>query len=163
LEISNSTPLCRFGAPQPAASPTTAQLEPAPVRAHDFVAQAIADPEQPVVLFALEWCEFCWSVRRFLADMGVPFRSVDLDAVSMQVDDLGGGIRKDLRHRTGEATIPQIFIGGVHVGGAVDLLARHDRGELEPLLRRASVAPTGDVTLVARSYLPKWLADRSAA
>jgi cysteine synthase A len=163
LAISNSTPLCRFGAPQPAPSPTTAQLEPAPVRAHDFVAQAIADPEQPVVLFALEWCEFCWSVRRFLTDMGVPFRSVDLDAVSMQVDDLGGGIRKDLRHRTGEATIPQIFIGGVHVGGAVDLLARHDRGELEPLLRRASVRPTGDVTLAARSYLPKWLADRPAA
>ena len=62
----------------------------------------------------------------------------------MQADGLGGDIRRDLRARTGEATIPQIFIGGIHVGGAVDVLARHDRGELEPLLREAGVAPTGD-------------------
>jgi cysteine synthase A len=165
LAISNSTPTCRFGAPQPAqpAAAASTPVEIAPVRARDFVAQAIADPDNPVVMFALEWCEFCWAVRRFLVDMGVPYRSVDLDSVSMQADDLGGGIRKELRQRTGEATIPQIFIGGVHVGGAVDLLTRHDRGELEPLLRGAGVAPSGDVTLVGRNYLPKWLAARSAA
>jgi cysteine synthase len=115
------------------------------------------------VMFALEWCEFSWSVRRFLKDMGVSFRSVDLDSVAMQADGLGGDIRKALRARTGQATIPQIFIGGVHVGGAVDVLARHDRGELEPLLRKAGVTPIGDTTLVAQSYLPKWLAARSAA
>ena len=164
VAISNSTPLCRFGAPapQPAAAPP-APVEPAPARARDFVEQAIGDPDQPVVMFALEWCEFSWAVRRFLKDMGVPFRSVDLDSVAMQAGGLGGDIRKDLRARTGEATIPQIFVGGTHVGGAVDVLARHDRGDLEPLLREAGVAPTGATTLVARSYLPKWLASRSAA
>ena len=163
--ISESTPHCRFGAPQPApppaAMPAHGELAPAPAR--DFVDQAIADPGNPVVMFSLEWCEFCWAVRRFLQDMGVPFRSVDLDSVAMQAGDLAGGIRKDLRQRTSSATIPQIFIGGVHVGGAVDLLARHDSGELESLLREAGVAPTGDTTLVARSYLPKWLASRPAA
>ena len=80
VAISNSTPLCRFGAPapQPAAAPA-APVEPAPARARDFVEQAISDPDQPVVMFALEWCEFCWAVRRFLKDIGVPFRSVDLE------------------------------------------------------------------------------------
>jgi len=164
LAISNSTPLCRFGAPapQPATAPA-APTEPSPVRARDFVEKVIGDPGKPVVMFALEWCEFSWAIRRFLKDLNVPFRSVDLDSVSMQADDLGGDIRKDLRTRTGEATIPQIFIGGIHVGGAVDVLSRHDRGELEPLLRRAGVVPTGDGAIVARSYLPKWLASRSAA
>jgi len=164
MAISNSTPLCRFGAPapRPAEGPASA-IEPAPIRARDFVEQAIKGSEQPVVMFALEWCEFSWSVRRFLKDMGVSFRSVDLDSVAMQADGLGGDIRKALRARTGQATIPQIFIGGVHVGGAVDVLARHDRGELEPLLRKAGVTPIGDTTLVAQSYLPKWLAARSAA
>ena len=125
--------------------------------------QAIADPEQPVVLFALEWCEFCWAVRRFLRDIGVPFRSVDLDAVAMQTSGLGGDIRKALHERTGEPTIPQLFVGGVHVGGAIDVLDRYDRGELEPLLRQAGVAPAAGLEASARSYLPKWVAGRPAA
>jgi cysteine synthase A len=166
--ISDSTPLCRFSAPAqkvavaPTAAPAAA-IEPAPVRARDFVEQAIKDPEQPVVMFALEWCEFSWSVRRFLKDIGIPFRSVDLDSVAMQADSLGGDIRKALRVHTGQSTIPQIFVGGIHIGGAVDMLESYDLGRLEPLLRRAGVTPTGSTTLVARNYLPKWLASRSAA
>lgn len=160
-EISNSTPLSRFAvaASNPAATPMAA-IEPVPVRAREFIQKTVTDPEQPVVMFALEWCEFSWAVRWFLRDIGVSFRSVDLDSVAMQADGLGGDIRKALRVRTGEATIPQIFIGGNHVGGAVDVLTRHDRGELLPLLHMASVKPSGDTTLVGRSYLPKWLARR---
>ena len=75
---------------------------------------------------------------------------------------LGGDISSELLARTGEATIPQLFIGGVHVGGAVDALASHDRGELVPLLCQSGVPPSGDATLVGRSYLPKWLAARPA-
>jgi cysteine synthase A len=164
--ISASTPLCRFGdpAPRPAAAPSApaAPADPAPLDAREFVARAIGDPDQPVAMFALEWCEFSWAVRRFLTDLGVPYRSVDLDSARMQASGLVGGIRKALRDLTGEATIPQIFIGGIPVGGAVDLLSRHDRGELEPLLRRAGIVPTGDAAIVARGYLPKWLASRSA-
>lgn len=163
-EISNSTPSCRFGAPasQPAAAAAVA-IEPAPDGARDFVRQAINDTEQPVVMFALEWCEFCWAVRRFLRDLGVRFRSVDLDSVAMQADGLGGDIRKVLQALTGQRTIPQIFIGGAHIGGAVDILDLHDRGELVTLLGKAGVQPAGDATLTARSYLPKWLAARPAA
>jgi cysteine synthase A len=95
--------------------------------------------------------------------MGVPFRSVDLDAVAMQKSGLGGEIRKELLARTGQPTIPQIFVGGVHVGGAVDVLAKHDSGELEPLLRAAGVVLAGKTELVGRGYLPKWLATRQAA
>ena len=163
-EISNSTPLCRFGVPaaQPAAV-SVAAVDPAPDHARSFVEQAIGDPGQPMVMFALEWCEFCWAVRRFLKDLGVPFRSVDLDSVAMQAGGLGGDIRKVLRIMTGAATIPQIFIGGVHVGGSVDLLQLHDAGKLVSMLGKAGVTPTGDITLTARSYLPQWLAARPAA
>ena len=146
LELDAAVPLRRDR--RPAGSRAGQAAEPRrPARAISS-SEAIADPEQPVVMFALEWCEFCWAVRRFLADIGVPFRSVDLDSVAMQADGLGGDIRKDLHARTGEATIPQIFIGGVHVGGAVDVLASHDRGELEPLLRKAGVRADRRQTLV---------------
>ena len=94
LELDAARPVRRAGAASRRPR-RAAPVEPAPARARDFVAQAIGDPEQPVVMFALEWCEFCWAVRRFLTDMGVPFRSVDLDAVAMQASGLGGEIRKD--------------------------------------------------------------------
>jgi cysteine synthase A len=160
--ISNSTPGYRFGGPAPQRAATPA-AEPATERARTFVTQAISDSAEPVVLFALEWCEFCWSVRRFLKDLGVPFRSVDLDSVALQVGGLANDIRNDLRERTGQPTIPQIFVGGVHVGGASDIMGLHDRGELEPLLDKAGIVPAGDTSLVAQSYLPKWLAARSTA
>ena len=47
----------------------------------------------PVVMFALEWCEFCWSVRKLFGRCGIPFHSVDLDSVAFQEDDRGGRIR----------------------------------------------------------------------
>ncbi len=83
--------------------------------------EAIADAAQPVVMFALEWCEFCWSVRRMFARFGIAYRSIDLDSVEYQRDDRGGAIRTALSARTGMKTIPQIFIGGELVGGATDL------------------------------------------
>ena len=36
---------------------------------------------------------------------------------------------------TGRRTVPQIFIGGRHVGGFDDLAALEAAGELDPLLR----------------------------
>jgi cysteine synthase len=131
-------------------------------RASEIIERAINSAEEPVVIFALEWCEFSWAVQRFLADIGVQFRAVELDSVAMQANGLGGDIRTALRVRTGQGTIPQIFIGGSHVGGAMDLLELHDRGEFIPLLRRAEINPTGNITLSGLTYLPKWLVARSA-
>jgi len=131
-------------------------------RASEFIERTINSAEEPVVMFALEWCEFCWAVRRFLEDIGVQFRVVELDSVAMQANGLGGDIRTALRVRTGQGTIPQIFIGGTHMGGAMDLLAGHDRGELIPLLRGANINPTGNITLPGVTYLPKWLVVRPA-
>src|SRR5262249_34709002 len=73
VAVSRSTPNYRFdvAAPAPAAAPVAAAAAPAAPAvesdAADFVAQVVGDRAQPVVMFALEWCEFCWSVRRLFA------------------------------------------------------------------------------------------------
>ena len=73
-------------------------------------------------MFALEWCEFCWSVRKLFAQLGIAYRSVDLDSVAYQAArPAAAKIRAVLKARTGTPTIPQIFIGGEHVGGCTDL------------------------------------------
>ena len=42
--------------------------------------------------------------------------------------------RKDVMRRSGQRTVPQIWIGGRHVGGCDDLYALDAAGKLDPLL-----------------------------
>ena len=41
----------------------------------------------------------------------------------------------------GRTTVPQIFIGGTHVGGCDDLYALEDAGKLDALLARDEERP----------------------
>ena len=83
LALSRSTPGCRFDVcdvPVPIRKKLQkAELDPV---AQDFVSGVIRD--ENVVLFALEWCEFCWSVRKLFAKLGIEYRSVDLDSLAYQ-------------------------------------------------------------------------------
>jgi cysteine synthase A len=110
------------GMPTPAAAPPTPGIltpaaAPAPVAARTAAAvPGSADPSvdaeadayvdeavasQPVVMFALEWCEFSWSVRKLFARLGVAYRSVDIDAAALQQHDLGTRIRAALKAKIG--------------------------------------------------------------
>jgi cysteine synthase A len=167
LALSRSTPGYRFdtpaATPAPAAAPQPAAAAPAApdAQALAFVDEAVA--KHPVVMFALAWCEFCWSVRKLFAQLGVPFESVDLDSVAFQRDDLGTRLRPALRLRTGAPTIPQIWVGGMHVGGATDVLEAARDGRLQRLLREAGVAHDEQARIDQAAFLPRWLQPRQAA
>jgi cysteine synthase A len=169
-ELSRSTPGYRFdAAPAPAAMPATA----APSRVQAPVTPAIdeeaeacvrdAIASQPVVMFALEWCEFSWAVRKLFERLGVPYGSVDIDSVAFQHRDLGVRIRPVLRALTGTPTIPQIWIGGMHIGGAGDVFDALRSGHLYALLDQAGVAYDRAVDVDPAEFLPKWLHPRKAA
>jgi len=160
LEIAGSTPGYRFGAPSVVPPAATAPAEPPPAPTQEaarFVQDAIE--REPVIMFALEWCEFCWSARKLFNTLEIPYRSVDLDSVEYQRDNLGGEIRVALAARLGLKTIPQIFVGGEHVGGCTDLFAAYRSGRLAELLQRAGIA-FRDVELDPDALLPKWLHPR---
>jgi cysteine synthase len=165
IALSRSTPGYRF---EPPASPAPIALarpaEPAARLdevASDFVTQAIQ--AHAVLMFALEWCEFCWAVRKLLARLGVGFKSVDIDSVEFQAQDMGTRIRAVLKERTGAPTIPQIWIGGTHVGGAQDLFEALRSGRLQQLLAQAGVEFDRDADIDADEFLPQWLHPRQAA
>jgi cysteine synthase A len=163
VEVSRSTPNYRFDVSAPAPPPAQAAAPAAPpveADAQAFVAQVIGDRTQPVVMFALEWCEFCWSVRRLFGRYKIAYRSIDLDSVEYQQGDRGGKIRTALTARTSVATIPQIFVGGELIGGATDVLQAAKEGRLQTLLEANRVsfdAAVGDEPL---SFLPGWLHPR---
>ena len=53
---------------------------------------------------------------------------------------MGTKMRAVLKERTGSPTIPQIYIGGSHVGGATDLFDAMRAGRMHKLLDAAGVA-----------------------
>jgi len=144
VDISRSTPSARFDAsvPAPAASTTAPPTLSEPVattQVADFVARVLSDAEQPLVLFALEWCEFCWAVRKLFAQCKIPYRSIDLDSAAYQRNDRGGQIRAVLRERSGSKTIPQVFVGGEFIGGATETFDAFRDGRLQALLTQRGV------------------------
>ena len=160
IEIAQSTPNYRFDAPAPPPPPVVQEPAPVSADAAAFVERVINDREQPVTLFALEWCEFCWSVRRMFAKLGIAYRSVDLDSVEYQKDDRGAKVRAALTARTSVSTIPQIFVGGEFIGGATDVFDSWKQGKLQSLLERSHVAFDRDTKVDPYSFLPTWLHPR---
>lgn len=116
--------------------------------------------QQPLVMFVLEWCEFCWSARKRLNALGVAYRSIDLDSVEYQLGDLGGRLRLALRGKSGMLSISQIFVGGELLGGCNELFGAYADGRLAMLLRAQGIeqaeAPALDPTILA----PVWLHSR---
>ncbi len=159
--ISQSTPLCRFDVPRPPPAVAVAAV-PADKEAADFVTSALSDTDQPVVMFALEWCEFCWAARKLMKAYAIDYRSIDLDSVAYQKDDWGGRIRNAVRARTGMQTIPQIFVAGELIGGTTEIFEAARTGQLQRRLRDARIAFDANARPELFSLLPKWLAGKQS-
>jgi cysteine synthase len=165
LSISRSTPGYRFDessapAPVPKASTKAEDARELDAAAVSEVEAALANVDKPVALFALEWCEFCWSVRNMLAEYGIDYQSIDLDSVAYQAGNRGGNIRQVLLSKTGSNTIPQIFIAGQSIGGCTELFDFCKDGNMAELLSKNSIPFDESVSKDPYEFLPGWLHSR---
>lgn len=83
---------------------------------------------QRVVLYTTAVCPYCIRAKQFLRARGV----TELEEIRI---DLLPAERDTMMRLTGRRTVPQIFVGDVHVGGCDDLMALDARGGLSPLLQ----------------------------
>jgi glutaredoxin 3 len=72
-------------------------------------------------------CPFCQAAERLLMQKGVA-------PVKVRVD-LEPARRAEMMQKSGRRTVPQIWIGGRHVGGCDDLYDLERQGGLDPLLK----------------------------
>ena len=84
-----------------------------------------------IVVFSKSYCPYCVTAKRLLTSLKQEFLAVELD----QRDD-GNDIQTYLHKKTGQRTVPNIFINQKHIGGCSDLqeLVRLFLGILSELL-----------------------------
>ena len=82
--------------------------------------------DDAVVMYAKSWCPYCDRARALLANKGVQFREIDIEAQPEQ--------RAEMIRRCGQYTVPQIFIGERHIGGSDEIHELDAAGGLDALL-----------------------------
>jgi glutaredoxin 3 len=80
-----------------------------------------------VEVYTTRYCPYCTSAKALLKRKGVAFKEIDLAGNWELRDEM-------IQRANGRTTVPQIFVGTVHVGGCDDLHALEQAGKLDPLL-----------------------------
>ena len=82
---------------------------------------------QTIEIYTTPLCGFCHAAKRLLTQKRVSFTEIDVSRDAT--------LRKAMIARAGgRRTVPQIFIGGTHVGGCDDLHWLDHAGRLDPML-----------------------------
>lgn len=80
-----------------------------------------------VEIYTTPICPYCVRAKALLSKKGVGYTEIDVAADPAVRDAM-------IKRAGGKRTVPQIFIGGHHVGGSDDLYALERKGELDRLL-----------------------------
>ena len=82
-----------------------------------------------ITIYTTAFCPYCFMAKRLLAAKGVSFEEIDVTG--------DHAARAELRAKAGgRTTVPQIWIGEMHVGGSSELDALEREGKLDALLAR---------------------------
>lgn len=83
-----------------------------------------------IILYSTAICPYCVAAKNFFKSKGLDWTEVRIDTDAAE--------RERMLARTRRTSVPQIFIGDVHVGGYDDLMALQRSGGLDPLLAGTS-------------------------
>ena len=80
-----------------------------------------------VELYTTPFCPYCVRARALLERKGVAYTDIDIIGEPARRAEM-------VRRAGGRTSVPQIFIGGEHIGGSDELLALDRTGELDAKL-----------------------------
>ncbi len=82
---------------------------------------------QTIEIYTSPLCGFCHMAKELLSSKSVSFAETDLSRQPEKRAEM-------LKRAGGKHTVPQIFIGGRHIGGCDDLMALERAGKLDAML-----------------------------
>jgi glutaredoxin 3 len=88
----------------------------------------------PVEIYTTRYCPFCNAAKDLLTRKGATFSEIDIGRDWERRDEM-------IQRANGRMTVPQIFIGAVHVGGSEELHALERAGKLGPMLVDGETSP----------------------
>ena len=80
-----------------------------------------------VEIYTKAFCPYCARAKALLAEKGADYDEFDITMDAAKRAEM-------LSRAPGRTTVPQIFIGGRHVGGSDDLEMLDANGKLDPML-----------------------------
>lgn len=82
-----------------------------------------------IEIYTKNWCIYCKRSKAKLQELGLSYQEIDV------TDDQQR--EEQMRVRSQQFTVPQIFVNGTHLGGNSDLNVAIASGQLEQFLRKA--------------------------
>jgi len=79
-----------------------------------------------ILIYTSTFCPYCIMAKRLLDNKKVTYKELNVDSQP--------GLREEMQQKTQRRTVPQIYIGDVHVGGFDDLHLLDRQKRLDPLL-----------------------------
>ena len=79
-----------------------------------------------ILIYTTHICPYCVMAKRLLDKKGASYTEINVDTQS--------GLREEMMRKTKRRTVPQIYIGDLHVGGFDDLYALEKQKKLDSLL-----------------------------
>lgn len=79
-----------------------------------------------VLMYTTAICPYCVAAKNFLKSRGASYTEVRVD--------IDPARRAEMLARAKRSSVPQMFVGDVHIGGYEELVALDRAGELKPLL-----------------------------
>jgi len=80
-----------------------------------------------VTIYTTPFCGYCFAAKRLLSGKGVAFAEIDVSADPPRRSEM-------VQRSKGGRTVPQIFVGDLHIGGYDEMFALDRSGKLDPIL-----------------------------
>ncbi|KAI0685070.1 glutaredoxin [Cytidiella melzeri] len=108
----------------------TPPIDPLKVMASkDFAEAAIAG--STITIFSKSWCPYCTRAKNLLKS---EFPETKTDIIELDARDDGNEIQDYLLTKTGQRSVPNIFINHQHVGGCDKVVELNSQGKLAALV-----------------------------
>jgi glutaredoxin 3 len=82
-----------------------------------------------ILIYTTKICPFCVMAKRLLNQKGASYEEINVDGEPQ--------LREEMMRKTNRRTVPQIYIGELHVGGFDELYALEQEKKLDELLQQA--------------------------
>ena len=122
----------------PSMPPPPPDLPGVAPEAVDFVKKQIAESKE-VVVWSLEYCEFCWTLTSFLDRLQVPYTKIGIGSFEYAKDQMGNKYHAALSDMAECVSFPQLFIDGEFKGSDVDACMMWKKGEFQSILEEAGL------------------------